>query len=894
MCRGRKVRCDRLQPCSACVRHKSQHLCSYDVVMPYLQSGPSSQEQKPPSLHTDTHYAISSNFEPRSHAADPLRELYLAPNTAAHVLSSFSHLDQAIGVNPTGPPSEKINFYANYCLISTDAETLDECNHAPFSWHLTVRTDPALSQIWGFLLNNRRPDRDDRPGNDQKANSSGARLLDRIRKHLVSKFSPSSIGRSGRLTLGLTYRDPTAGRADATPAERFGAILPPRDVVWLHVDRFFRVLYPFFPFLDERTFRTQIEELLGEKRPEAAQIRPTNGSSSSIDRPIAWSPQAALVLALLCVVMRLSYLALLSNDMLENHRNLDGTDKNLELLRNPVGIECVEFARTMVSLSISVIDGAATVPGQCNLLTVQLMLMLREYLEVAPERVDGPGRDVYRVNNGALLQMAYHVGLNREPSLRPGAIERDNYLRRKLWLRIQYRDVLNAVKFGLPFALLTEFCDTNFPNYLDGAQPAAGPAPPINSMLPTSGVYALGGSALPGPSAGDKAELAPEHGDEVAESLQNGNCLTPGNDAAVQAAWAPLERFLPLLRLVLAQALQVREGVELGSLVQGLNEIETFLAANFGSFREFSDAYRRSDAASVAHFLKLEWFIPAQVFLLQVYFRLFRYYEVSRRPDLSYFYCKKLISVVAQDFLPNALDLVYCQHPHFGHAAHLVANPQLEYIFHRGLGFLNSWILRLGHHIVSSQSENSGSLSVDISREKFLMRALARTSKCLLLGIHKLNHRYCYAWRIATTFTYIHRALISEEFYQINRAALPLMPRLDLLPEQITSLVDIMEPLILHTDLALFPMYMSLVNEVIKPGGTVFNPMESKIVFAGLPQKIDDLDTDALDMGPFDPQQFPMLAHNSDLSNVMGLFFDGPESYFEALSTVNGFEGFMG
>lgn len=833
VCKARKVKCDRLLPCSSCLKHKTAHLCSFSDSIEKSEL----KAAKPDSVKLEMPLQVSL---PKKNGAIPHSSkyydgedvLYLAPTTPAKVLSNFSNLRSVIGVNPIASPQDAVNFYLGYNPISRDPETLEECNHGPFSWHSIVRVDPALAVLWKFMFDVKPRDTNDKHDVRVDFNKDKLQLkvLDRIRKQLVQKFDPKKVGlHLKNLPLGLTFNDPNSDKQNVGHEERLLGILPLKRIVWSHINRFFGILYPFFPYLDEQLFRERISRIF--------EPNPYEDAKATSIKITAQTDTAYI--GILCLLLRLSYLSLISNDNKSNQEiiELETNDTKLMetqmLLLCPIGIEFVDFAKTCLNLY--------QVGNRSNLIVLQLMVFTRIYMEQSPEDAEGPARDMYQVNNGVLLQLANTLGLNRDPSMIETLSDaKVNNIRRKLWTFIQFRDVVNAVKFGSPFVSAAFASDTKFP-YLDE---------------------------------------------------NNANCCTEGMDALVDRSFRPLKELLPLMKDVVLKVLQVDKGTLLVELLKALNNLEVYLFEKYGTLRDVNKVYLHNTAESIEKLVQLPYYIPIQVFIVSVYFRLYLYYENTNNL-LAFFYCKKILTIIARESLPYTYDMLDKPHPFFHYSAQMVVNPHLEYILHRSVGFLAAFTVRLGNQILAAKSKENDSDS-KILHLKFLMKTLSRCCKVCLMGIHKINHRYCYAWRIGTTFTYIVRSLVSEGFYERIRARqneITLQVNFD--DTQIRDLIGLVLPLMEHIDLSGFGIYWNIVHDVIKLGKpeigreVLFNPMDSNVVFEGLPSTLSELDVQTFELPDefgIDPQWFPAFEVPKDLDNVMGTFFGGPESYFEAFN----------
>lgn len=754
--------------------------------------------------------------------------VYLAPSTAARVLARFSVLLDVAGVNPIRDPKDILDFYAGYSSISFDPVLGDETNHGPFSWHAVVRVDPGLTGLWSFVLHNRPVSDPDRITSIYTKSVPGPNegkqllVLDRIRRYQLWKFDAQD-SYSSNVPMGLTFRDPNPRNTELGHEDRLLGILPPKAVVEYHINHFFRLLYPFFPYLDEILFRSSKEQLLG---PHTAD----EGEESRFAYINSTAVKDSAFLGLLCIVLRLSYLSFISNDP-KGANDLKASD----MLKWPIGLEYVDYARTCMS-RLQMLNCS-------NLSVLQLMVFMRIYIEVSPEDIEGPGRDMFQVNNGVLLQMGYAIGLNREPTKTANALRepRIHNLRRKLWVLIKFKDIINSIKFGSPNISVPYSADVRYP-YLDET---------------------------------------------------NHNCLTPGNDELAIGLFGHLKGLMPLMRLALKQVLNMSKPAPIIELVLTLNDLEAFLQENFPSLNPLLQLYHEDSVQSRLLVVVLPLYIPVQVFLMSIYFRLFLYYEKTE-PNLALFYCKKLLTIMALDYLPYIPSLLKYLHPYFGDAAQFVMNPHLEYFMHRLVGFLAAWIMRLGYQItLDSEATTPTSTPASITKLKYLMRSLSRAAKSCLTGIHCISHRYCYAWRISTTFTYVERILLAKDYYQRTlKQTAHVVPRVKYSDEQVMDLIALLEPLSSSTDLLTFERHWKLVKEVIQLGKgsaetiKLFNPSDSALVVEGAPVSLPELISGSYSNVEELALDAPLMPVDAQLS-AMGAFFEDPEFYFAAFNGHN-------
>lgn len=765
--------------------------------------------------------------------------VYLAATTNADLLSLFKSMRSVIGVNPIAHGDDHINFYQNYSLISFDPNTLEEINHGPFLWHSVVRVDPGLLQVWSFIMNV-KPTTTGTNGvttfhSLPQANQSAQfRVIDKIKQHLIMKFNSNSALNSKDVPLGLTFNDPNSHLSDLKLVDRLRGILPCRRIIWSHIDRFFRFIYPFFPYLDEQLFRASVTRIIGACAYD----------ESIVELVAAKGATDYALIGILCIVLRLSYLSLISNDREYNTRMMNPGDAlskadvtSQNLLLTPLGLEFVDLARQCLH--------HYQVLSRSNLTILQLLVFTRIYMELSPEDLEGPARDVYQLNNGVLLQMAYVIGLNREPDLMTDTLnnKRLNHVRRKLWIFIQFKGILNSLKFGSPFIASTMCTDTRFPFFRES----------------------------------------------------NRNNSDPDIDRYVEVSFKPLEKLITLMSDVSSTILQVKEGTSMAELVQHVDRLEHFVFHELGTLRNCLEAYTKTNAGGVVPILMAQYFLPIYVFIISLHFRLFAYYESRGNNLLALFYCKKILLLITEEMLPYASDILEKPHPYFEYAAQLVINPQLEYFMHRSVGFLGAWTARVGNQIMFLV----GNLPCKqpYSKERNLVKAFGRLYKLCLLSILKINHRYCYAWRIGCTFSYILKCVVTEGFYQrLSETGIRPLNPIEYTDEQKQDLTALMDRCLKNSKARRGAEYFDVVTEVIKfdngESSKLYDPTQSKSLFHDLVRE-ELKETQEGVQQPLlaeelltDPSWFPALDGTSDMTSIMGSFFEGPEAYFDSFRDV--------
>lgn len=900
VCKYRKVRCDRKLPCTSCIRYNSAELCSYNVPkwdekvaiekLAQINANNSLKYSKQEKERSDSSVKTAS-ISTVAHQKEPKEEFSVLKEKIAHLqslldnsesnstslgynrvfllsarltglLSSFSSFDSVIGVNPISSPDETINFYENYTSICIDSNLSEAFNHGPFSWHSLIRKDSALSDLWNFIHSKRSNVNSEYKATslfsreqDSRNPNSPFSVLQRIRAYLLSRFGSDNYRLELKnLPLGLTFNNKPSNK-ELSLKDRISQILPSAPIIWTHIDRFFKYLYPFYPFIDETEFRNSISAII---------TTPDFGHSETPIVTISKKIDFATI-GLLFVLMRLSYISLISNTMEVNEQNVKSsptTDSAKEirtLLLNPIGIEFVDMSRNCLN--------EFQLFHKTSLEVLQLALYMRLYMFSAPEDSEGPFKNQFQIYNGLLIQMGYSIGLNREPDDFPDILNnpRINNVRRKIWFYLYYMDIIHSMKFGNPYVIGERFIDTKFP-FID---------------------------------------------------LDNENCLVKGMDRFVIDAMKPLESIIPLVKEILKLVLEVKEKVSMSTLTAKLSELEIAMLNKYGTFKDFVSAFNETSFNdSFVKTIQIHRYLALKYFLLSLYFHFFLHYEAAKEFDLVFFYLKKILSISIEECLQSFFELLDKPHFYFQDAAHLSVNPCIQMMLHKSNIFFYSIITRLGYTIKSLEANNASEATIE--NFKYFRRLVTRSSKLCIIGISKLNHRHCSAWRIANSHSFILRNIVQDDYYTTSDSKVRdnLSVSLQLTNDQIKDLIYYIEKPLKAFDIKNLTKDWQAIRDVVDPKSGEINPTASDSKASDIPfvngQKPSPLSSVIGELGSNELKLFnnsneskahgpnidswPPLTHlQQDLNNAMESYFDLQDPYLDifndlALSQV--FDGF--
>ncbi|KSA03180.1 uncharacterized protein AC631_01077 [Debaryomyces fabryi] len=411
--------------------------------------------------------------------------------------SSTSDLDSLSGINPYGDEDETINFYENYTSIHVQ-EPMRRINFGPFAWSSLMKKDSGLRVLWDYVIEQKEKsnrennfsmmfsqskhevtqentnvitstfegDKSDNPEAYFKKRALETDGYDdmvpytNVLKARTELYNKKSRLNENTLPLGLTFYEGQTGkelrlsdRIQLHLIDKIQIILPTRKVIWKLIDRYFTWLYPFIPFIDEESLIKDMTRILGPKSFEDTKIL-----QIKVEKRLDLA-----YIGILLVVLRLSYLSLFCNKTSVNEERLRTTDPSPEaqdmkfLLSNPININTIDVAQLCLD--------QFQLLRKSSFPVLQLGLYIRLYHMYAPEDGDGADGGDAQVLNAMLVQMAYSLGLNREPDNFPDVCNdpKMNHLGRKIWHSLCFLDSYLGFCFGNPLSVDSMFFDTKIP-----------------------------------------------------------------------------------------------------------------------------------------------------------------------------------------------------------------------------------------------------------------------------------------------------------------------------------------------------------------------------------------------------------------------------------------------
>lgn len=704
VCKGRKVKCDKKKPCNSCIKFKTTELCNYDDplwIKASLKESKGTKDSK--DVESDLESlkqkvslleSIIRNQKRQSRAVERWDSIVKYPKS-----KKFLNLSSMIGINPVATEDDTLNFYENYGTLKVNSnDPMKRVDLGPFSWHALVRRDPCLFDLWCFLTHKRELLIEKDKLNIQHRNPHG--VLMAIKRYLELLFGNTTYVNSF-IPLGNNNEAPWKELHELI-------ILPLNNIIWYYIDIFFKNLYPYLPFIDETNFRNSVSNIISNR---------TNGCGCIEITGIA----DCAILGLLLIVMRMGYLSLLSNEK--------------DMNEHPIGAEYIFWAKKCLNQ----IDMLQNI----DLGVIQFALYLWLYFRIAPENGEGPDRNLLQIFSGMIVQMAFSIGLNREPDNfnEVSTNERINHLRRKVWHQIKDLDIRLSIEFGSPLLITKRFYDTKLPFYTPGCE----------------------------------------------------NSLTPGLEREIIEIDESVNEILEKTKNILLTVLEITAKVKMVTISKYLCDMETITNKTFGNLHDYINAC--NDGKNWTWLIHAPLFISLRLFHASLYYVFFLHYERVKDIDHLFFYLKKSLCIGIEEFLPYFFDLLSILNEDTGYASQFMLNPSLEKVINRTNGFYFSTIFRIKYTLHKMTVEEMNSKPEYVNSLKKLAKLVSACSKITIVAISKLSDRYWYAWRIGKSHSFMLKTLISDSYYEdLDQFKVQKeLPILQFKLDQILELIELFE-----------------------------------------------------------------------------------------------------
>ncbi|KAK6456867.1 fungal-specific transcription factor [Scheffersomyces xylosifermentans] len=814
-CKKRKVKCDRGRPCSSCTKYNVVHLCEYpDPIWsePVAITGSGNSHNThvftPPEVQSQLDMLKSKIREIESSlhkdngsskgATISTSPTSMAQNHKQHFnlhWEDFQYNPEKnptyVGINPYASSEETINMYEGYTPIHI-RDAARRMNYGPFAWLSIMKKDPGLKDLWKFMMTKkydrvRAIEKMERsapapplnseiqsyntaseqfttimPGETKKVEKddqesifrekaidrdgyNDLRLYGNVMKKCIENCEKMGHLEEQRsqmnkhaISLGLTLYEGKMDR-ELQLIEKIKIILPKQKVVWTLINKFFLHVYPFMPFIDEDYFKLEMARILGPEDYVDDHL-----TDLKIEKRLDLAN-----IGILLIILRFSYLALFSNRRGVNQDNLNTTDPSPAaqelkyLLSNPINIDVIDVAQLCLD-QFELLRKSSMVVLQCA-------YFMRLYHMFAPEDGDGADGGDSQIFNGMLVQMAYSMGINREPDNFPDVCNDNkvNNLGRKIWFFLIINDLIQAYQYGNPLTIRESYYDTKLPYYKKG----------------------------------------------------NENISDIEMEKNVISTFAYFEKYYYKLTAILDACLDIRQKVKMSHLTNLLNDFEVHLNDHYGTLRYFLVPFQSDNYLyPFVKTMKCKNYINMKGFLLTIYFHFYLYYERKKNYDFSYFYVKKIFSIICGEFVPSFFPLIANNHINFGETADLILNPTVETMIHKTTQISLAILVRLNCTIYHTKQHEDHSLNLRnnyVYKLKFaklckLSKILEKITQFSIAAMSRLSQRYYYAWRVTKAHSFLLKMVIGEDFYKYTEES-TYEPFIDINSDQISELSIICE-----------------------------------------------------------------------------------------------------
>lgn len=726
-CKKRKVKCDKGDPCSTCKKYNAE--CIYEL---QLQHQPTKLrkpdyegvEERKDSDNSNVYDELKLLKEKLASLEDSFKSKK-SPSTGSNEESCLVS-DEILGYNPISSKEEYYSFFNKECpVIISNSKRKNFC---PLTWVALIKTDTALVKLWRYIHILKRAQKHAVFAMDKNSNPDYYRrqvectegLTDDMKPYKAKNFQKSPNYNTSdaknkinarAMSLGLMFYE---GGIDEELAliDKIELVLPKQKVIWKLIERFFSHVYPYFPLLDEDDFRSKISQFIGPEAYNDAKI-----NNLKIERKIDFTYLGTLLL-----VLRFAYLTLFTNSASINEANLSTDDPSPKA-------QDIKYLLSNV-ISIDVVDVAEMCLNQFNLVKtltlplLQLAIYTRVYRIYSPE--DGEGRDNTDsvVYTGTLHQMAFSMGLHREPDYFPEEHPdpKLNNLQRKIWYGILILDANDFILTGSPLITHPESFDTKTPYYVPG----------------------------------------------------NENIRDIEVEKMTDSQFSRFDSNFQMIYEASTLITSLKKKVNLYEFSLKMNDMEKHLKTTYGdSLVSHLGCGSLSREMVFAKSVNLKIFFSSIFFLSGIYLHLFNYYEAKVNYTYAFYYMKKMMIILIPNLLPFYSDLVENSSFIFKSSTDLFVTPSFELVLHKTCIAIQSLYMRCRFSLKDFESspdhihlmKTDTAYSGHINAIETLTKNLLICTSALMEITSVLSKRYYYSWRMLKACTFILKILKDDDIY---------------------------------------------------------------------------------------------------------------------------------
>lgn len=755
-CRKKKMKCDRNLPCSSCVNAGIDLTCAYSSATykkPQfeksldLYSTTSTQNAFQTPVSEDNSVSIelpvNQRLESLRHkvkeleasiaAETPTRTQPLTPVNYPTLPLQEDHVNRR-SKNPIASEGDTISFLSSFKQPSKDKSKNTSYPYRPLQFIFLLKRDPGAKIFFNYQMSLKNFSWRNSKSNARKHNALFDQNLTKNNEVVpidqksrdfygtsyISKIdhnytyadtieAKNAISNYG-INLGLTFCNNELG--DLELIDKIKAVLPKSEIVSRLLDIFFPTLYPFFPFIDEASFRDDISKIVKNDM---------EGSKMEINILINKKRDLATICILL-IVLRMSYLSIFSNFINQNDSVLNPQDKlvvNCEeeriLMMNPVSLDSIEVAESCLK--------EFDLTANQDLLILQAATFMRIYRSYAPEEGSGYADGDLLVFHGILIHMANSLHLNRDPDyfLDRETDEKTKHLQRKLWFFLVSADMEDSITFGTPIWTIQDNYDTKLPFYCQN----------------------------------------------------NSNLVDIDFERQVIKAFEYLSPVINNTHSILEKILKVKSTPKISYVAKSMSELENLIDTRLGELNEH--LVPDDSLPEFLKIMKLKLLIHCKLFLSYTYYCLHVYYEEKGIFDLHLFYLKKLAVIIFHDLAGISTTLLRSSKQFFGPAFTFIMSPVLEVFCRMEIVISLIILIRLqctirtikNNHLeaIGLGGDSRDRCILNLQTLSLLFRKLADKS---IEMVSIIGNRYRLAWCSKKAYTYILKLLFESSIYDNN------------------------------------------------------------------------------------------------------------------------------
>lgn len=696
-CRKKKVKCDGKVPCSTCLQYKNQQ-CDLISQVPNRRVQ-YSQILKPKLPIKNANNALNSPAV-SSNGVGLYAEL-IGYHSETETLNKTSG---QFADSPSASSEETINFFEDGGKIVA-INPYSRQFFGPFSWLSLLLNDIYSLPYMRYILSHKKDfntiiedletyTKDNHTFRDEIL-TKNTNLSDQKSTNINEKNNKSA------------YIHHAVQKNDLTQSIRL--ILPKKDVIWKLINQFFFVAYPFFPLVEESDFRRHLEEIIGEE-----DYSDTKVADFTIRKRVDYA-----VIGLLLIFLRIAYLSLSSNMEDDGPKDVQKSPIASEreyLLSNPIEIEAFTVAKNCFSQ----FDYFNCIDIQ----VLQLVLFIRIYYIYAPEEGDDYDGKISRILNSTIIQMAYSMGLHRDPGQLPynfNNIKLNNNLNRKIWYFIVSLDYNSSILSGDPLSTKIIPADTNIP------------------------------------------EFSPDDENATNKTVEN----------EIVEVLVDTKMRLAMSKTVIDIVLNIEQGANVKQLLLSLANLESLSQRDVVLANQFYEW----DMIPLKQVIEMKNNLELRFWLSSIYFKLFIHYEERKNNDLICAYSKKILKISVVEIIPYILKVSDSHTKAFTEFDILYIMPSLLILSHKFIFTVSFVLIRVKYFEFKLKlaSEYESNILENDSRYKMtqhLIYLLQACVKWILDFLKRLSKRYYKAWRLYKVQNHILSIIASENFYLENKTSI--------------------------------------------------------------------------------------------------------------------------